>query len=574
MKQDVFEIGKQCLNMIERIVYAYRRQDVVTGVNESSRLILSLTNFLREYAAWQNETKPMDQNAFAYVESMMAEICQAQEEEDMILFSDLLELKLKPMLYEVQAALLGQGISYVSFDIFKKNMILFRKKAPLLTEQLKLNVSGIDDDREMKMLFDELRERYVASGRLEPSSAGWPTFAFSDEGGRYYAHSNVNPVWEGYMQAEQYYHMDKEMYLCYGLGLGYLPLGLLAHNPDMDLTIYETDADVLRMALLCTDLQALLNRKRVRLVFDPELKKLASDTGDERVFVLHEPSMRHLENAKIRESLRAIFLRDANQRYCENGLHINFRRNIVNCDNYVDCLRPLFEHKHAVIVAAGPSLDKNVEQLRRLPEGTLIIATGTIFKKLKHLGIQPDYVVFSDPKEALFVQIEGMLKETVPLLILSTTYYRIAREYAGKKYLVCQKGIELSQNYAREHGYEIYETGGSVSTTALDICIRLGCSEIAFVGLDLSYSNHSSHAGDTGKNLGQHMEMLRPAKGVDGSTVYVCNSFNQYRKWIERRIADLKNTSCKTVIDATEGGVVKQGMPVMTLDEVILRWTK
>ena len=37
------------------------------------------------------------------------------------------------------------------------------------------------------------------------------------------------------------------------------------------------------------------------------------------------------------------------------------------------------------------------------------------------------------------------------------------------------------------HGIPVFETGGSVTTTALDIALKFSAKQIIFVGVDLAY---------------------------------------------------------------------------------------
>lgn len=53
----------------------------------------------------------------------------------------------------------------------------------------------------------------------------------------------------------------------------------------------------------------------------------------------------------------------------------------------MDVLGRVFAGKDVFIVAAGPSLDKNIELLRERSDKSIILATGTVFQKLMRLGM-------------------------------------------------------------------------------------------------------------------------------------------------------------------------------------------
>ena len=53
----------------------------------------------------------------------------------------------------------------------------------------------------------------------------------------------------------------------------------------------------------------------------------------------------------------------------------------------------------AAVVSAGPSLDKNIQLLKRGAEKFLIIAVSTALKPLLKTGVFPDFIVAIDPDE-------------------------------------------------------------------------------------------------------------------------------------------------------------------------------
>lgn len=95
-------------------------------------------------------------------------------------------------------------------------------------------------------------------------------------------------------------------------------------------------------------------------------------------------------------------------------------------------------------------------------------------------GIEPDYVIITDPKPYVHKQIERMENSTVPMILLSTAFAQVARDYKGKKYILYQKGFDVAERYAKEKKYQMVETGGSVTTTALYFCICCRVKKLFF----------------------------------------------------------------------------------------------
>ena len=314
----------------------------------------------------------------------------------------------------------------------------------------------------------------------------------------------------------------------------------------------------------------LMENMRVRLVYDPDFTKLARSLEEDSRLIIHYPSLLHIQDERMRLALEKYFIRDSGKRNMAIAFENNFRENVINCSNYVDELEPMFKGKNAVIVAAGPSLDKNVQLLKEKPENTIIVAVETVFRKLINVGIMPDYVVFLDAQNNMIRQIDGLENESVPIICASTVYKGIAMNYTGTRYLICQNGYDRAEQYAREHQVRTYETGGSVSTIALDMCLQLGCREIAYIGLDLAFTDHRTHANDTACVKDAPDEDVLSVESTEGKMVSSSRLFMIYREWIERRVQQVDAEG--RVYDATEGGAKKKGLITKSLHELFDKW--
>jgi hypothetical protein len=190
-------------------------------------------------------------------------------------------------------------------------------------------------------------------------------------------------------------------------------------------------------------------------------------------------------------------------------------------------------------------------------EEGIILATGTVFRKLMNEGIAPDYVIVTDANKRVYAQIRGMEENTAPMLFLSTAYRGFAEKYKGDKYIIMQKGYNKAEDFASNNDFEIYETGGSVATTALEIGIRLGCRRIIFYGLDLAYTDDYVHASGTSRrDLNDNSDLIETID-IYGNPIKTTKVLNIYRKWIEERIKNVRDIE---IIDATEGGMKIKGM--------------
>ena len=73
----------------------------------------------------------------------------------------------------------------------------------------------------------------------------------------------------------------------------------------------------------------------------------------------------------------------------------------------------------------------------------------------------------SESSEKYRKRLEGLREVRTPLLFLSTASNGYSKAYPGEKYILCQKGFEPAERLAKEHGWPLIETGGSVAVVFL-----------------------------------------------------------------------------------------------------------
>lgn len=504
------------------------------------------------------------------ITDFLTNIVETQKSYDYILMADLIEIQLMPFLNSMQENIRNTCDVMFSEEIWNINLEKLKVKDMFLATQV-----------------EQAKDRWLAqddaSYWIEQTNSGLYTMASFDGKGQYYLHSNTNPQVEAAEFAQYYYDMTCDSYVVFGLGLGYQWEELSKLDDGVCINIYENNLDVIVQAMFANVMDWIWDNPNVQLYFDSDLKKMTQelstsiDKEKDVSFIIHYPSLRHVDNLDIKEKLERIFIRDSGIRNISALMESNFRSNIRNKTDVVDSLRDNFEGKNAIVVAAGPSLDNNVVLLKNKPENTLIIATGTVFKKLMNLGIDIDYVIVADANKRIFGQLAGYMDCKIPMIYLSTACKNFGKEYAGEKYIILQKDFPRAEEEAEKLGVNTYKTGGSVATTALDVCISLGCASIAFVGLDLAYTGNMAHATGTSRRVANDIEDMLKVPGYELSwlsekeynvtevELTASNLFAMYRDWIEKRLKESDVTV--PVYDATEGGAVIEGMKIISLAE-------
>lgn len=406
--------------------------------------------------------------------------------------------------------------------------------------------------------------------QVEYTSSGATTLVKTVGGHKKYLHSNLCPRREGLRFTDRFLESGVSVYHVAGLGFGY-HAAIMSRNPLIQINVYEEDKNVIELARKYSDAWETLElRKHVTIIEDEGYKKFVRaaqecENGTEQGKVcLYYPSIQTIADSHLRENMENLFLQIDNSKCWENHLMINFKYNTKHISREAGMLQNQFEGKTVFLIAGGPSLDKNIHLLNRCHSKGIILTVGTSLRRLLSENIRPDYVFITDPKPGLYGQVAGLETCGVPLILLSTALYWITRDYQGEKYIVCQEGYAPAERFAEKQGWSLYETGGSVVTTALDFCIQMGVERVVFLGLDLAFTGGKSHHGLQGADMKAKSDLT--VEDIYGNPVVTSKNLNTYRQWIEKRIAREKQIS---FIDATEGGARVTGTKVDTLDNLL-----
>jgi hypothetical protein len=444
-------------------------------------------------------------------------------------------------------------------SLFDNNLKLLKKHYPSIYHQVS----------QMHFHENEINRDW----EIVCTRSGFPTLIYKEEGSDYLLHSKYDPIKEAKNFIKNNLEESVNGYIVYGFGLGYHIKELLENIEAKELVIFETRPAIFYLALKYVDLEGILNNSNIKIYLKDNVKSFVQEFNKielkEYQLIIHGPSLKIMP----KEFTEIKFLFE-NYKVHQNSfnrhkllLRSNFQENIKRYHQSIDVLFGKWTNQPIIIVSAGPSLDKNKYLLRDIQNRALIMTIGTALKPLLQIDVIPDFVIITDPQDIVYNQIDGLEDLEIPLIALSTCNKHVFQNYKGYKFIAFQEGFDLAEQYARENNIKLVKTGGSVSTTALDISIQFGCNPIIFVGLDLAYTNNKTHVKGTyfyQENV--NSKFLRPIKSINGETVYTTKNLYIYLKWIEKRISMENNI---TFIDATEGGAYIQGTEILDLETVI-----
>ena len=229
--------------------------------------------------------------------------------------------------------------------------------------------------------------------------------------------------------------------------------------------------------------------------------------------------------------------------------------------------------KDAVIVASGPSLDKNVSLLKEVQDNVFIVAALRSLPVLNAAGVTPDLVIQLDAEnddvvEALLPDPKFPVKNFLFDAMVNPGFLKIPAE----QYL-----WSLGQ-----HFFDIHQALGtrptpfmapSVSIYSLELCHFLGFQSICFIGQDLAADAEKQYAKDATNLLPRHsnIEMFHiEVPGFYGDSVMTRNSFEYQIKRCTEIAKQWKKANPEiNLVNATEGGAFIDGFNHMKLSEFI-----
>lgn len=223
--------------------------------------------------------------------------------------------------------------------------------------------------------------------------------------------------------------------------------------------------------------------------------------------------------------------------------------------------------KPAILVAAGPSLEKNIDVLKQAKGKLFIVAVDTALRFLSDKKIRPDLVVTVDPRKPLRLFEREELKD-LSIAISSAANYKILEIMDNKKVIVISTDnpyYESMAQVANKH-MRFLPNGGSVATVAFSMLVNWGFKKIVLVGQDLALGKDKVHAGNDDVDLSKLDRAKIAIEGYYGDTVYTSKDFDEYRRWYE---VVARTTSNVEIINATEGGAKIKGVLQMPLQEVV-----
>lgn len=341
-------------------------------------------------------------------------------------------------------------------------------------------------------------------------------------------------------------------YLLIGLGLGYHLEALIAQEPNKPIIVYYFDEK--EYEFFVKHHRKLLQKKRISIVNN--LKYLKNDSNLQvlipKVWVnaigQQHPLYSWLDTIKINQQSYKRF---------EMLMKDNAERNVINV---IAKSYPKRKNHTACLVSSGKSINETLSWLEEMQGSVDIYVVGSILKLMLNSNIQPMATVVTDPQYNTIEQLSGANYKGI-LYYLLTANAETVLKFHGDKYVLCQEGYMLSEEFAKNHKLPLLSTGGSVATTAFSLIEFLGYENLVLFGQDLGFEGQNTHA--EGSTSGKSVITNLRVKANDGTMINTQPNLQVYHRWFNEAC---QQTSMQVYNTAPKGAAITN-VPLITEEQ-------
>lgn len=226
----------------------------------------------------------------------------------------------------------------------------------------------------------------------------------------------------------------------------------------------------------------------------------------------------------------------------------------------------------AVIISAGPSLEKNIHLLNEIKEKAVLICAGTSIRAMLKYGIKPHFLVAFDGTDYNKTIYSELDLDDICLIYNYRFNHEALSFFGGKKVYMKLDTETFSDFLSLKCGYEFgtVRSGFSVAHPSLDIAIKFGCSPVILIGQDLAYTGDKRYAESQYQQVLDRRKL--PAncfitKDLYGQDVVTDKQLDSFRLLFEMMVSEYYQG--KKIFNATEGGQPIKGIPNYKLADLI-----
>jgi len=374
--------------------------------------------------------------------------------------------------------------------------------------------------------------------------------------------------------------------LFFGAGLGHHIKRFTELFPKVPYSIFEPSANLMHAFLSTIELEHLdrnmlrflsIGFERNRTAF--ELRQLIDQIPNGLIVVALPSAVSIFKDLheRLQEYFKATIRHKQQSFYTNKNFEKMWIRNSLDnfpttweSDSFFD-YRSNFAGKPVLLVAAGPSLNEEIEHIRQIKRdrSAYIFSVGSSINTLVEHHIVPDAAFTYDPGE----HTQNVYRKAIqynmpfPLVYGSTVGPGTLDNFPWKKFY-----LPISQDpvfaYYADHAARSFTINDapSIAIIALQALLKMDCSPIVLVGQNFAYHDERYYSDGVPYTGGSSNEQRLQIQGVTGGYVTTNASLNAMRMEMEAYIKS--NPNCR-IVNTTKHGAHIVGTIFQSLEEVI-----
>lgn len=324
-----------------------------------------------------------------------------------------------------------------------------------------------------------------------------------------------------------------------GIGLGYLFKEFCERSVGK-VILFEDNLEILRVTLELVDFSKELSQTNVRIASDfTELKQIFFSMYEYKIAV----------NFALLDSYRLIYgeaaqkilnqIDSINKASTLNFHHLKgmgFEHILAIFANFpytmeetpLQELRDIYKGETALIVSAGPTLDSNIEIIKKNRDKFIIFCVGTAYKSLEKHGIVPDFLNVIENLDCSG-QVKGFDLSDINFILEPSTNNSFHQLKTKHKFLYPSNSGQWGTYWCKLTNVDgsIYKTCGTVALEAINSAKILGFKTIILVGQDLAFVNNSCYSKESA-----YSDLVFEVNPTTGKPEYKINNYDSYIKSI------------------------------------------
>lgn len=373
----------------------------------------------------------------------------------------------------------------------------------------------------------------------------------------------------------------------YGLGNGILYKAILQNTEHKKIIVFEKEIEIIFLVLSIIDFSQDLHQGRLIIVPTDEMNYTKADKILSsnmslflRTYTLHihsdfyksyKKDIQKINDFNM-QAIRNISLRKGND---PHDAMLGIEQLVYNLPNMLThpSLDTLIKKRSkkgdtAIIVSTGPSLNKQLQTLKKYSQNAAIFCADSSYSILYENDIKPDYVLSLErvPLTSEFFNTEVREFDKDILFILAALTHPNSLKYlekSKKNYMLIPRYLSFGLSL-KLTSYRCIGGGMSVANMAYELATLLQYKNIVLIGQDLAYSKEGISHSKNYVNINIHKDDFQKDQGRFTTTAYggegkveSSQVWTLFRQIFENYINNNKNKI--NTYNCTEGGARIEG---------------